>query len=67
MKSRSFVSLRFDAKKKTTRRERSQDEMEGVAPWVALPALIERNYPTEGWPVRPLKCFADVGSPWANI
>lgn len=50
MKQPSFASLNFDAKRKHTRREDFLGEMEKVASWARLLALIEPHYPTEGRP-----------------
>ena len=54
MKQRSFASLSLDAQKKQPRREVFLAEMDKVALWVALLALIAPDYPSrEGRPGRP--------------
>jgi hypothetical protein len=46
MQQRSFSSLGFDRPHKQIQRERFLAEMEIVAPWAALSALIEPHYPS---------------------
>ena len=53
MKQTTFASLAFERKKKQTRWERFLAAMEKVAPWAALPAVIEPRYPTTGRRGRP--------------
>ncbi len=48
MKQTTFASLAFERKKKQTRREPFQAEMEKVGPRVELLAVIEQHYPTTG-------------------
>ena len=48
MKQTSFASLAWNAKGKTTRRERFLAEMNAVIPWARLIALIEPHYPKAG-------------------
>jgi transposase, IS5 family len=57
MKQRSFASLSFDTKKKTTLREAFLAQMNKVVPWATLLALNDRHYPTEVRPGRqPIPC-----------
>lgn len=46
MKQTSFASLEYAGKKRKTRREKFLSEMDHVAPWPALIALIEPHYPS---------------------
>jgi IS5 family transposase len=48
MKQASFAGLAFDAKKKTTKRDKFLAEMDKVVPWSRLQALIEPYYPKAG-------------------
>ena len=48
MKQASFAGLAFDAKKKTTKRDKFLAEMDKVVPWSRLQALIEPCYPKAG-------------------
>jgi len=48
MKQASFAGLAFDAKKKTTKRDKFLAEMDKVVPWSRLQALIEPRYPKAG-------------------
>src|SRR5262252_3072442 len=48
MKQTTFASLAWNAKGKTTRRERFLAEMDAVIPWTRLSALIEPHYPKAG-------------------
>ncbi len=48
MKQASFAGLAFDAKKKTTKRDKFLAEMNKVVPWSRLQALIEPRYPKAG-------------------
>ena len=48
MKQTTFASLAWNAKGRTTRRERFLAEMNAVVPWVRLAALIEPHYPKGG-------------------
>src|SRR5262245_59635425 len=48
MKQTTFASLAWNAKGKTTRRERFLAEMNAVIPWARLTALIEPYYPKAG-------------------
>jgi len=48
MKQASFAGLAFDAKKKTTKRDKFLAEMDKVVPWPRLQALIEPCYPKAG-------------------
>jgi hypothetical protein len=45
MKQISFATLAETGKKRKTKRERFLEEMETVAPWATLMALIEPHYP----------------------
>lgn len=45
MKQTTFASLAWNAKGRTTRRERFLAEMNAVVPWARLMALIEPHYP----------------------
>jgi transposase, IS5 family len=40
-----FAQAEYADKKRVTRRERFLEEMERVAPWARLAALIEPDYP----------------------
>jgi IS5 family transposase len=53
MKQTTFASLAWNAKGRTTRRERFLAEMNAVVPWARLLALIEPHYPKAGRPGRP--------------
>jgi hypothetical protein len=53
MKQTTFASLAFERKKKQTRHERFLKEMDAVAPWSALLAVIEPHYPASGRRGRP--------------
>lgn len=55
MNQKSFASLGYDSKKKTTRREKFLGEMEEVIPWKRLEELIERHYPKAGQGRRPME------------
>lgn len=57
MKQTTFASLAWNAKGKTTRRERFLAEMNAVIPWTRLTALIEPHYPKagDGRPPMPLE------------
>jgi len=57
MKQTTFASLAWNAKGRTTRRERFLAEMNAVMPWARLTALIEPHYPkgTGGRPAMPLE------------
>ena len=48
MKQMTFASAAWNAKGKTTRRERFLAEMSTVIPWARLTALIEPHYPKAG-------------------
>jgi len=48
MKQTTFASLAWNAKGRTTRRERFLAEMNAVVPWARLTALIEPHYPKGG-------------------
>src|SRR5688572_8057118 len=48
MKQTTFASLAWNAKGKTTRRERFLAEMNAVIPWARLTGLIEPHYPKAG-------------------
>jgi len=48
MKQTTFASLAWNAKGRTTRRERFLGEMNAVVPWPRLTALIEPHYPKGG-------------------
>ncbi len=48
MKQATFAGLAFDAKKKTTKREKFLAEMDKVVPWSRLQTLIEPCYPKAG-------------------
>ncbi len=45
MKQTTFASAAWDKKGKVTRRERFLGEMDLVAPWAPIVALIEPHYP----------------------
>jgi hypothetical protein len=45
MKQTTFASLAWNAKGRTTRRERFLAEMNAVVPWARLTALIKPHYP----------------------
>lgn len=53
-KQRTLASVAYDAKRKTTRRERFLTEMDRVIPWRGLIALVEPHYATPGRGRRPL-------------
>jgi len=53
MKQTTFASLAWNAKGRTTRRERFLGEMNAVVPWPQLTALIEPHYPKPGNGRRP--------------
>jgi hypothetical protein len=53
MKQTTFASLAWNAKGRTTRRERFLAEMNAVMPWARLTALIEPHYPKDS--VRPCR------------
>ncbi len=53
MNQTSFASLEYAGKKRKTRREKFLGEMERVAPWKALLALIAPHYPKSGRVGRP--------------
>jgi IS5 family transposase len=57
MKQTTFASLAWNAKGRTTRRERFLAEMNAVVPWARLTALIEPHYPkgASGRPPMPLE------------
>src|SRR5215471_13878633 len=57
MKQTTFASLAWNAKGRTTRRERFLAEMNAVVPWARLTALIEPHYPkgAGGRPPMPLE------------
>lgn len=58
MKQTTFASLAWNAKGRTTRRERFLAEMKAVVPWARLMALIEPHYPKgtgSGRPPMPLE------------
>ena len=57
MKQATFASLAWQAKGRTTRRERFLAEVNAVVPWVRLTALIEPHYPKGkgGRPPMPLE------------
>ena len=48
MRQTTFASLAWNAKGRTTRRERFLAEMNAVVPWARLTALIESHYPKGG-------------------
>ena len=48
MKQMTFASVAWNAKGRTTRRERFLAEMNAVIPWTRLTALIEPHYPKPG-------------------
>src|SRR6266699_2819907 len=48
MKQTTFASLAWNAKGRTTRRERFLAEMNAVMPWARLTALVEPYYPKGG-------------------
>jgi transposase len=48
MKQTTFASLAWNAKGRTTRRERFLAEMNAVVPWARLTTLIEPHYPKAG-------------------
>ena len=57
MKQTTFASLAWQAKGRTTRRERFLAEMSAVVPWARLTTLIEPHYPKGkgGRPAMPLE------------
>jgi hypothetical protein len=62
MKQTTFASLAWNAKGKTTRRERFLAEMNAVIPWARLIALIEPHYPRagDGRPPMPLELMLRI-------
>jgi IS5 family transposase len=50
---RTFASIAWSQKGKTTRRERFLAEMDAVVPWARLVALIAPHYPKQDGPGRP--------------
>jgi IS5 family transposase len=50
---RTFASMAWNQKGKTTRRERFLAEMDAVVPWARLVALIAPHYPKQDGPGRP--------------
>ncbi len=48
MSQQTFASLAYNAKKKTTRREKFLGEMERVVPWRRLEAVVSPRYPDLG-------------------
>jgi IS5 family transposase len=71
MKQTTFASLAWNAKGKTTRRERFLAEMNAVIPWSRLTRLIEPHYPKagEGRPPLPLERMLRVYfmQQWFNL
>ena len=71
MKQTTFASLAWNAKGRTTRRERFLAEMNAVVPWPRLTALIEPHYPkgTSGRPPMPLERMLRVYfmQQWFNL
>ena len=49
----SFSDVEFANKKRTTRREKFLQQMDGLVPWAKLEALIEPHYPKPGKGRRP--------------
>lgn len=71
MKQTTFASLAWNAKGRTTRRERFLAEMNAVVPWARLTALIAPHYPkgTGGRPTMPLERMLRVYfmQQWFNL
>lgn len=71
MKQTTFASLAWNAKGRTTRRERFLAEMNAVIPWARLTALIEPHYPKGegGRPAMPLERMLRVYfmQQWFNL
>ena len=71
MKQTTFASLAWQAKGRTTRRERFLAEMNAVVPWARLTALITPHYPTGkgGRPPMPLERMLRVYfmQQWFNL
>ncbi|MFO1313682.1 MAG: IS5 family transposase [Burkholderiales bacterium] len=71
MKQTTFESLAWQAKGRTTRRERFLAEMNAVVPWERLTALIRPHYPTGkgGRPPMPLERMLRVYfmQQWFNL
>jgi IS5 family transposase len=71
MKQTTFASLAWQAKGRTTRRERFLAEMNAVVPWARLTALIEPHYPKGkgGRPPMPLERMLRVYfmQQWFNL
>ena len=71
MKQTTFASLAWNAKGRTTRRERFLGEMNAVVPWARLTALIEAVYPKGkgGRPAMPLERMLRVYfmQQWFNL
>ena len=71
MKQTTFASLAWQAKGRTTRRERFLAEMNAVMPWARLTALIEPHYPKGkgGRPPMPLERMLRVYfmQQWFNL
>ena len=71
MKQTTFASLAWNAKGKTTRRERFLAEMNAVIPWARLTGLIEPHYPKagDGRPPLPLERMLRVYfmQQWFNL
>jgi len=71
MKQTTFASLAWQAKGRTTRRERFLAEMDAVVPWARLTALIEPHYPKGkgGRPPMPLQRMLRVYfmQQWFNL
>jgi transposase, IS5 family len=71
MKQMTFASLAWNAKGRTTRRERFLAEMNAVVPWARLTALIAPHYPkgTGGRPAMPLERMLRVYfmQQWFNL
>ncbi|MBK4989221.1 transposase [Pseudomonas sp. S36] len=53
MSQMSFSDFEYAGKRKQTRRQRFLAEMEQVAPWSSLVALIEPYYPKAGGGCKP--------------
>lgn len=71
MKQTTFASLAWNAKGRTTRRERFLGEMNAVVPWARLTALIAPHYPKggSGRPPMPLERMLRVYfmQQWFNL
>ncbi len=71
MKQTTFASLAWNAKGRTTRRERFLAEMNAVVPWARLTALIAPHYPLGkgGRPAMPLERMLRVYfmQQWFNL